>query len=363
MKKFMKKKWLIIAAAIIVVAAITAISTLAAGIPVDTAVVEKGDVIKLISESGTVESDSSIVVTAKISGEIKGISVSEGDRVKEGDILVSGGGSSAELDIKSLQAELAGLKTQYSLAKDLAYKNKELYEQGALSFTEYNQSMTAVKQIEAQISSLKYSIDSYAESTGAAGIAAPIEGFITGVFVKEGETVAAGSPLFEISDLDDIYVKVNLIAEDADYVEKGDQVRVYNNDLGFSDENCKVRKIHLKAHDVMSELGISQKRVTVEVALGEKAGLRLGSDVDAEIIVEKMQNVIRVSNLALFETDQIDCVFVAEGGKAVLKQVETGIEGEDYTEIISGLSEGEEVILSPGSDIENGVRIKSSAAE
>ena len=353
-----EQKWLLIAAAIIIVAVFSAVSILSGGIPVETAAAEKGEVVRIISESGTVESESSIVITAKTSNEINSIMVSEGDRIKAGDLLVSGGGSSAELDIKSLQSELAGLRTQYNLAKDLADNNKKLYEQGALSFAEYNQSEAAAKQLEAQINSLKYSIDSYEESTGAAGITVPIDGVITGVFIKEGETVVAGSPLFEISNLDDTYVKVNLIAEDADYVRKGDQVMIYNNDAGFSDENCKVRKVHLKAHEVMSELGINQKRVTVEVDFGGEAGLRLGSDVDVEIIVEKKENIIRISNTALFEIDQNDYVFVAEGGKAVLRRVETGVEGEDYTEIVSGLSDGEEVILSPGDDIEDGARIK-----
>ena len=354
----MNKKWLLIAAAIIIVAVFSAVSILSGGIPVETAAAEKGEVVRIISESGTVESETSIVITAKTSNEINGIMVSEGDRIKSGDLLMRGGGSSAELDIKSLQSELAGLRTQYNLAKDLADNNKKLYEQGALSFAEYNQSEAAAKQLEAQINSLKYSIDSYEESTGAAGITVPIDGVITGVFIKEGETVVAGSPLFEISNLDDTYVKVNLIAEDADYVRKGDQVMIYNNDAGFSDENCKVRKVHLKAHEVMSELGINQKRVTVEVDFGGEAGLRLGSDVDVEIIVEKKENIIRISNTALFEIDQNDYVFVAEGGKAVLRRVETGVEGEDYTEIVSGLSDGEEVILSPGDDIEDGARIK-----
>ena len=62
--------------------------------------------------------------------------------------------------------------------------------------------------------------------------------------------------------------------------------------------------------------------------------------------------------MAVFEKNQTNCSYVIEGGKAVLRRLETGLEGEDHIEVVSGLSEGDRVILSPNEDIEDGTRVK-----
>ena len=358
MKRFKSKKWIMIGAAVILVAAVAGFAALNSGISVEAAAIERGEVAKVLKETGTVESKSTVTVTSKTSGEIKGLTVEEGDRVKAGDVLIASGGTSAALDIKSQQAELAGLQVQYSQARDLANKNKALYDQGAMSYEAYNASNTAAKQLAAQIASLQYSIQSYADSSGAKGVTAPVDGVLTGVFVKEGESVTPGTPLFEISNLNDIYVKTDFIAEDADLIHVGDTAGIYNKDAGFSDEKGSVRKIYLKAEDKMSDLGVNQKRVTVEIAFSSPQTVRLGSDMDVEVTVDKKQNVLRVPDLAVFEKGKKDCVYVIEGGKAVLREIKTGLEGEDDMEVLSGLSEGDMVILSPNDTISDGVRVK-----
>jgi HlyD family secretion protein len=362
MELLKRRKWILIgiAAILLIAAAVTAMNS---GVAAEVVSVDRGEVAKILKETGTVESESTVTVTAKNSGEVKGLTVKEGDSVKTGDILMAGSGAGAALDIKSLQAELSGLQIQYNQARDLAGKNKSLYDQGALSYEEYNATDTAARQLSAQITSLRYSIGSYAESSGAEGVIAPVDGVLTGVFVKEGESVSPGTPLFEISNLDDVYVKTDFIAEDADLIRKGDPVRLYNEDTGFSDEKAAVRKIHLKAEDKVSDLGVSQKRVTVEISFGTSETVRLGSDVDVEITVEKRGNVLRISDLAVFEKEMKDCVYVVEGGKAALREIETGLEGEDYIEVSSGLSPGEVVILSPGDEIEAGVKVKAQTVQ
>lgn len=359
MKLLKSKKWIVIGGAAILVIAAAAFTAMTTGIAVESAAVDQGEVTKLLKETGTVESKSSITITAKNSGEIKGLIVEEGDNVKAGDTLMTSDGTSATLDIKSQQAELAGLQAQYSQARELANKNKALYEQGALSYEDYNVSSTVAKQLAAQIASLQYSIQSYADSSGAEGVTAPMDGVLTGVFVKEGESVAAGAPLFEISNLNDVYVKTDFIAGDADLIREGDMARIYNEDANFSDDAATVSKIYLKAEDKMSDLGVNQKRVTVEVSFGTVKPIRLGSDVDVEITVDKKDNVLRVPDLAVVEKDRKNYVYVIEGGKAVLREVRTGLEGEDFMEVVSGLSKGDTVILSPNDDISDGVRVKA----
>ncbi len=358
MKLFTKRNLIAAGAVAVAFFVIAASFYMNGGIAVESAAVERGEITKLLKESGTVESYSSIAVVARNSGEVKGVMVEEGDSIEAGDLLMASGGTSTVLDIKSRRAELSGLQAQYSQARELADKNKELYEQGALSYYDYNTSNTAAKQLAAQIASLKFSTESYAEATGAEGVMAPVGGVLTGVYVKEGESVSVGAPLFEISNLEAVYIKADFIAEDADLIEEGNPVRIFNEDAGFNDKNGTVKKVFLKAEEKMSDLGVSQRRVTVEILFGAENGLRLGSNVDVEIAVEKKENVLRVPDMAVFEKNRTNCSYVIEGGKAVLRRLETGLEGEDHIEVVSGLLEGDRVILSPKEDIKDGTRVK-----
>jgi len=360
---FAKNKKLIIGIGIVVILGAVIASYISSGVPVDSAYVSEGTVTKLVSESGTVESRSSVLLTAKQTGEIMGILIEEGDSVQKGDHLVTGDGTSANFDIKSLEAELRGLQAQYNQAADLARKSKILYNQGAISNLEYQEAQTMAKQLSAQVDALRYSIDSYANSSGGAGLVAPIDGVITGIFAKEGESIMMGQPLIEISNLEDIYVAADLIVGDADLVEAGNKVRIFDKDSGIDDNNGKVIKVHLKAQDYLSDLGITQKRVRVEIKLSQEKTPRLGSNVDVEITVAQSLNVIRVPDTAIFEVNGISNVYVIESRKAKLREVSLGLEGEDFVEIMSGLEPKEEVILSPGNDIGNNVRVKATRVD
>ena len=359
MKKRNKKIWIVAIALVLVITA-SAIGILyTGGVEAEVVSADEGTVRKLIKETGTVESGNAIVIASNFSGEVKGVIVTEGDSVNAGDLLLTGDESVAQLDLKSLRAQLSGLEVSHGRAREAVSKNKTLYDQGALSREEYDAAMAAEKELAAQVSSLRYSIESFAKASGASGVTAPIDGTITEVYAKEGEYAVIGAGLFEISDLQDLYIEVDLIAGDADKVEVGDQVLVYAGDSGgLPAMGSSVRRIHLKAREELSGLGIMQKRVKVEIQMEPTISLRLGSDVDVEIIVEDMGNVLRVPVSAVFKLDGDHYVFVAEGGRASMRQVEIGLEGDDHIEIVSGLSEGEIVIRSPGNEIEDGIRLK-----
>ncbi len=353
-----KKKWII--AIILLVALIGGytIITLTAGVDAEVVIVDKGPVCRLIKEIGTVESENSIIISSNFTGEIKGLVALLGDLVKNGDTLLTGDKDIALLDLKSLKAQLSGLEISHSRAKEIAGRNKELYEQGALSREEYDAALATERALAAEVSSLRYSIESYAKTSSTTGIVSPINGTITDVFVKEGEYVGVGAPLFEIADLERLYIKVNLISEDADMVDVGDQTLIYLEKGGDTTATGRVRRIHFKAKEEVSGLGIIQKRVTVEIEMNPDIAPRLGSDIDLAIVAEEKEAVVRVSAESIFSLDGLSYIYVVDNGRARLRQVEKGLEGDNYTEIISGLIGGETVIHSPGNDIVDGVSLR-----
>ena len=354
-----KKLVIVIVILIICVAAAGALYFMSAGVQVDSGQVTIGSVEKIVKETGIVQSASAVTVYAKAGGEVRGINVAEGDEVTVGTVLLTKDGGSLTQDVSGLQAQLTGLQAAYKDANDLANKNKVLYEQGALSYEAYRQSVTAATQAKAQADAIRYSMQSISEAGETGGITAPISGVITAIYVKEGELITAAQALFEIANFDDIEIIAQLIAADADLIAEGNRVHVYSEDSGFSDEEATVQKVHLTAQEVISDLGISQKRVKVEITLSNTAEIRLGNDMTVEIIAASKENVARVPKEAIFEISKKEHIYVIENGKAVLRPVEIGLKGKYYTEIVDGLKEGELVILSPSNDISDGTRVKN----
>jgi len=258
-----------------------------------------------------------------------------------------------------MRAQISGLQVQLNQANEMAAKNKRLYDEGAVSFEEYNQATVEAKQIQSQIAAINYTIAGLSEAGGSKGVIAPISGTVTSVLVNEGEIVAPGTAMIEITDAENAYIKVNLISEDADEIAQDCQVRVFSENEKLIDENATVGKIFVKAQDVMSDLGISQKRVPVEVVLSVEKNLRLGSNVNVEIVADKRENVLTVPENAVFEINRQQYVFTIEDGKAKLTRVQTGLEGEKYIEVVSGLAEGDLVITSPAKEIEDGKAVNT----
>lgn len=360
MRKKIKVRRALVAAALAVSIGLSAwVLYSGKGIEADIVTVERGLIQRVIKETGTIESDNSVIVTSAFAGEIANVAVSEGDYVNAGDLLLSGDENIVRLELKSLKAQYSGLEASFLETQDMVKKKKELYEQGALSRQEYDFSITLRRESAAQLSSLKYAMESLSESIKNYEVTAPINGTITEVYVKKGGYAPIGASLFEISDLDSLHIRADLIAYEANEVEAGNEVCIYQGKRGESlPLRGIVRSIDKKAKEEVSGLGVVNKRVSVEIQVEAASNLRLGSDAEAEITVYKKNNVLCIPNSAVFEMDKNRYVFALEGNVARIRKIKTGLEGNDLVEITSGLSEGERVIRSLGNDIEDGIKIK-----
>jgi len=356
-KKGIRNK--IIIAVIVIILAAGGIYAAVVGnaIEVSTALASYGSIEKLITETGTIEAQTGVVVSSKIQGQLSEVNVKEGDAVTEGQRLASYTVSGAA-DIAGIRAEISGLQVRANQANALATTNRKLYEEGAMSYEDYNQAAISARQIEAQISALNHTIAGLSEAGGAAGVIAPISGHVTSVMVRGGETVAPGTPIIEISDISNVHVKVNLVAGDADEVTEGDKVRILSENERLIDDSAKVSKIYLMAQDILSDLGVVQKRVPLEISLSAEQNLRLGGNVRVEIIIDERENTLIVPSNAIFEINREHHVYIVENRRAVLTRIEIGLEGERYTEILSGLTEGDIIITSPPRQVGDGAAVK-----
>jgi HlyD family secretion protein len=153
-----------------------------------------------------------------------------------------------------------------------------------------------------------------------------------------------------------------VLIEDVVGVKLGSSVVIDGEDIGIKNMKGTVRKIYPKAFSKMSALGIEQKRVKVEIDFNSTVeDLRPGYDMTVKIITQSKNDTLLIAEKAVFNYQGKDHVFVNENGLAKLRAIEKGLESNEQVEVLKGLNEGDEIILSPDETLEEGVKIQKEA--
>jgi HlyD family secretion protein len=383
-------------------------------VQVELARVTRGDIEEYVEEKGVLMLEEETSIYSAASGRIIQVGKKAGEAVKAGEVLAKMDNADLSLQIKGLEAqklsitagyneakspadeEISRLRAQlrsaeanYEESKRLAENNKTLYEAGAISLDTYKSSVLIMtdaeysleaaksslalaekgaseyvrKQYEAQLSEVEAKIDQLRLKAEEMVIKSPIDGMVLAVEIKEGNIVQPGTILFEVGSSKGSYIESNVLIEDIAGIEPGSEVRIEDEDLGIGNVRGTVRKIHPKAISIMSDLGIEQKRIKVEINIEDTLeGLRPGSDMTVKIIRKSSEDTLIIDEKAVFDYQGKDHVFVNEGGTAKLRAIEKGIESDEMVEVLKGLKEGEEIILSPDETLEDGRKIKSKEA-
>lgn len=411
----MKKKIIIgIVSLVIVVSGVGIyMSSQNKALEVNTSAVVKGDIAKYVEEIGVVRVKNNENIYSPTAGKVTEVVVDIGDKVKDGDVLLKLDGEQLSRQIAVLDAQRAAILAQYNeakkpvdsksiekielemrdiikridSAKETVDNKKQLYDAGAISSEEYqaavrileteNSNLSKAKlelellrkpvsgniaaQYEAQLKQLEIQKEDLIKSGEDFTIIASMDGTVLQRQVEKGSYLQPGMHIMEVGNVDELYIESDILIGDIADIKTGSEVIISNKDLGITDIKGVVVKIHPIAISKISDLGIEQKRIKVEIELIDSiVDLRPGYDLDIKIIIDSKQNTLLIPENAVFKMDDMDYIFVNENDKAILKQIETGIESDRQIEVPSGLGEGEIVILSPDSDMEEGISIKSN---
>ncbi len=191
-------------------------------------------------------------------------------------------------------------------------------------------------------------------------IRAPLTGTVLSVTDRNARPVSAGTPLLSIGDVTDLEIEIDLLSTDAPRVAQGATALVERWG-GAAALDARVRRVEPAAFTRVSALGIEEQRVRVHLDLlsppEDRPGLGDQFRVLARIILSDREDVLQIPQSALFRHEGGWAVFRAENGRAVLSLVEIGQQARETTEILSGLSTGDHVVLFPPSNLSDGARI------
>ena len=136
---------------------------------------------------------------------------------------------------------------------------------------------------------------------------------------------------------------------------------------GDSILRARVRRVEPFGFTKISALGIEEQRVNVVLNIvsprEEWEALGHGYQVDVRVVLWEDDEALRVPLTALFRDGDDWAIFVETDGRAALRKVEVGHTTSSDAEIISGLTEGEQVVVYPGENIREGVPIAARKRE
>lgn len=175
-------------------------------------------------------------------------------------------------------------------------------------------------------------------------IKAPFDGVVTHVDVDLGSTVPAGRVVLGIADVSEYRVKLNIDETDIAKINVGQDVVITLDAYPGVNISAKVTDVASNATMVQ---GVVNYVVTVSLSSNQPVPLKLGMTADANILIANRENVLILSNRAIRAAGNSRFVTIQrDNGAAEEIEVKTGMANDQETEIVSGLSEGQVVIIS-----------------
>ncbi len=426
-----KTKWLLIGLAVllllVVVMAKMGAFGKAEGLKVTAEKAENRTIIELVNASGKVYPEVEVKVSPDISGEITELTVAEGDTVKKGQLLAriyadiyniqrnqaASGVAQSQAQVSNSQAALAALKAQEEQAKKTYDMQKKLFDSKVISQSEfniadanykaaqanYNAAVQGIRGGQAGVQSAVANLEKANKDLSRTAIVAPMDGVVSLLNVKKGESVAGnsfnvGTEILRIADMDKIEIRVDVGENDIPKVKLGDSALVTvdaYNDRKFKGIVTQIASSNNGAATssalASATNDVTQYKVYIRILkqsymdlLGKGSfPFRPGMSANADIQTRRQVNVLSVPINAVTTREKGDSsaapvagkkkddaeikanesstsdmddlevvVFVKDSADKVEKiKVTTGIQDINYIEITSGLKPGMMVISGP----------------
>lgn len=349
------------------------------GTSVEVDKVKKGELLAKVSASGEIKPRKYVNISSSVPGMIEKIYVKEGEKVKEGQILLKLDSAQYEASVARDKAYIASLEEDLKNADinlkkaEATYKrSNELHREQLISDealenakTQYETALAQKNSLLHRITQARASLQSTIDSLNKTIIRSPIEGVVTSLKVEEGEVAVIGTMnnpgtvLLTIADLSVMEVEVDVDETDVINVKLGQKAEVKVDALPDKILNGEVTEIGSSAKQSSALLSSSAstskeaKDFKVVVTLENPPSvLKPGLSASTDIIIAEKKSVLKVpiSCLVVREGEnkkEEEGVFVVKDGKAQFRKIERGIMGEMEVEVLSGLNENDEIIVGP----------------
>lgn len=380
-------------------AALSVVKSRDRGVDVRMEEVARRDLVQIVTASGNIRARKAVELSSDISAKVSELLVDEGEDVQEGQVLMrldpaqyQAGVSRAEAAVSQAKASQAqqeanSIRAKRDLDRLLALRQRDSL---LVSTQQIDDARTTVEVADAQLRASQFgasqaqaSLDEAEDRLSKTIIRAPMDGKVTRLNVEAGETVIIGtmnnpgSLILTISDLSVIEVVVQVDETDVPEVSLGDSATVRIDAFPDREFTGKVTEIGNSAIRPPSQQTAGQQAaIDFEVVITldpTDVDLRPDLSATADIVTEIRDDALSVPIIALTvreksdstkadstatettamngtdreKTEDEEGVFIVHDGKATFTPVKTGIAGQEYFEVLSGLSQGDTVVAGP----------------
>lgn len=298
-------------------------------IPVETVIVEPDSFDDFIRLTGTVEAIEDAMISSETTGRILSIK-DRGDRVEKGEAI-------AQIDDRLIQSQFESAKTAYELAEDTYQRFETLHADSIVSTQDFNNVRAQRDQALAQLNQAEKRLED-------ASINSPFSGRIEERLIRTGELINPGQPVARLVNTDRIRVVSGIPERYSGEIEQGSNVQLSFRALGNESRESTITYSG-------NVLDPQTRTYAIEMELNN-SGQMIKPEMVADLTIERqtLTNVIVIPRTAVLRDETGQSVFIGierDGQKiAQLVDVETGSASGPLIQVITGLSEGDEVVVS-----------------
>lgn len=369
-------------------------------IKVETQKIEERELRAVVSASGKIRAKTSVDISASTTGKVVNLAVDEGDVVQKGETLLRIDPTPAETQVRQLQAGLASARAAHDLqranleqAQQEADRQQALFEKKLTSEELLQKAKTALNVSKLQVAAAQQDIarseallKSAQHELSKVNVVSDIAGVVVKRNIEEGENVFVGAfnnpatVLVTVADLSIIEAEVEVDETDIVSVRVDQEVAIKVD--AYPDSSFKGKVTKVGRSPILGASGGAQQQATsfevIVQLLSEIPRVRPGLSCKADITTGYREKAVSVPIQALTlrkpselkpidpkakrraaamtngESDttnvkekELQGAFIVQDGKALFREVKTGIAGDRYFETLSGLQAGDEVVTGP----------------
>ena len=388
---------------------------------VSTEKVSKRDIVEKVSASGKIYPVTEVKISPDVSGEIIDLPIEEGDSVVQGQLLAKikpdiyvamvdravASVNNSKANYLNAQSQLTQIAVQFEKSEKDYNRNKDLFNKKVISQSEFDVYETAYKSAKANKEGMQQAVDAAKFMVSSAeaslkeandqlyktSIYAPMSGIISSLNIEKGERVVgtsqfAGTEIMRIANLYEMEARVDVSENDVLKVSVGDTCEIEVD--AYPDKVFKGVVYQVANSASSSSALVSTESVTnftVKILLDQSSFVDMidvkkkkfpflpGMTASVNILTNHVYgvNVVPIQSVTTREDSTAkndsekkkttkeklkEIVFVLNNGEAIKTVVTTGIQDDEYIEIISGLKGDEEIITAPYSSISRRLKDK-----
>jgi RND family efflux transporter MFP subunit len=311
--------------------------------PIPVVAVQKAQVApisRILEITGTATPTRQARLASPSEGPIQNCRVREGDQVKRGERLVTIGRSGAAAAQVTAMSE--SLKEQ---AAELN-RTKILVQSGAVPGSQLDTARAKYEGARALLAKAR-------ESAGDYSVAAPWDGVVSKVLVKDGDFVGPRAPLVEMYDPDSLVIRLAIPEAQSTLVFKGMPVKVQMDAYPGKTFEGKISLVY-------PDLDTRMRTRTAEVKLNYPVALIPGMFARLQIGLETATDaVVLPGDAVLVMPNGEKVAYVLKDGKAERRLVKTGLEAGGQVQIVSGIQPGDTVVTAGNEKLKDGMEVKA----